>query len=66
MTTYQKDILERVVVTAVEAGVAVIPVAALDFPEWSIIPITAALSAIKSWCAKFLAKPGTASLATDV
>ena len=66
MSKYWKDLTERVLATAAEAGIAAIPVASLNLPGWTIIPITAALAAAKGWLAKFVAQPDSASLATDV
>lgn len=62
MTKYQKDLLERIVWTAVEAVLAVLAVHVTDAPiEW--VPVlTAALAAAKGWVAKKIGDPTTAQL----
>jgi hypothetical protein len=65
-TKYQKDLLERVLATAAEAGISTIGVESLGLPAWAILPATIVLSAVKGYLAKFLAVKDTASLATDV
>jgi hypothetical protein len=66
VTQYQKDLIERVIATAVEAGISAVPVALWGIPTWTIIPITALLAAIKGLCAKYTGDDDSASLASDV
>lgn len=55
------DALERILATAVEAGVSYAITAVASIPKWWVAPLTVALSAIKTYLAKFVGNPNTAS-----
>lgn len=66
MNKRTKDIIERGVATAAEAGVAYGIVALSDIKAGWAIPIVAALAFIKSALAKYVGNPDSASVAKGV
>lgn len=66
MSKYAKDLAERVVFTAAEAGVGVLAVAAAGWPTAYAIPIATALATLKAGLAKLVGNTDSASLAKTV
>ncbi|MET9396273.1 hypothetical protein [Kitasatospora sp. NPDC002965] len=56
------DLAERTGATAGEAGLAYAIVQMNGLPGWWVPVLIPALAAAKSWCARFVGRPGTASL----
>ena len=51
MTHLVRDALERILWTAVQAGLAIVAVDQLGLPTWAILPAAAALAALKTFVA---------------
>jgi len=64
--SFARDLAERVLWTAAQAGLGVLTVQANDWPLWIAVPIAAGLSTAKGFVAKQLARKGTASTAPGV
>ena len=64
--SFARDLAERVLWTAAQAGLGVLTVQANDWPLWIAVPIAAGLSTAKGFVAKQLARKGTASTASGV
>lgn len=65
-STYVRDITERVLVTAAQAGIAEVVIAAADWPQWVAVPVLAGLAVAKGWLAKLIGNKDSASLAPGV
>ncbi|MFC4328387.1 hypothetical protein ACFPC0_11165 [Streptomyces andamanensis] len=55
------DVLERVGWTALEASAGVLVVSVTPLDTWWALPIATGLAAVKSWAAKHVGVPNTAS-----
>ena len=64
--TFLVDMLERVFWTALQAGIGVISVEQWDLPEAWIVVIAFGLAVIKSFVAKQIGDPNSASTAPSV
>lgn len=64
--SFGKDWAERVLWTAVQAGIGYGTVELADLPPWLLIPIATGLAAVKGFAAKKMALKGTASTAPGV
>lgn len=58
---YLQDLAERVFWTAIQGGLSVVTIEALDLPEWLIIPLATALAVVKGVAAKKVGNSQTAS-----
>lgn len=65
-TKFAKDLLERVLWTAAEAGLAVAVAAATDIKAAWAVPIAAGLSYVKGLVAKHIGNKDSASTAPSV
>lgn len=66
MTKRQKDIIERGLATAAEAGIAYGIVELSSIKAAWAVPIVAGLAFAKSFLAKYIGNPDSASLAKEV
>lgn len=62
--SFTADWLERIIWTVIQAGLAVISVEQFDLPEWTVLPITAVLAAVKGLVAKKVISPEKESAST--
>lgn len=62
MSTYQRDLLERLLWTITQAGVGVLVVEAADWTAWWAVPIAGLLMYVKGVVAKKVGDPETAAL----
>ena len=62
MTLLVRDSAERILWTAVEAGLAVVAVDQLGLPTWSILPAAAALAALKTFVASRIGNRESAAM----
>lgn len=65
MTKKLRDLLSRAGWTALQAGLGLITVDALDIPVAYVVPIAWALSSIKSWVATKVGNPNTVTFDAD-
>jgi len=64
MTTYWKDFAERLGWTVVEVGAGFAVVDFTDIKAAWVIPVTAALMAVKGFAAKKIGDPNTAAISS--
>ena len=62
MTLLVRDSAERILWTAVEAGLAVVAVDQLGLPAWAILPAAAALAALKTFVASRIGNRESAAM----
>lgn len=62
MTLLVRDSAERILWTAVEAGLAVVAVDQLGLPTWAILPAAAALAALKTFVASRIGNRESAAM----
>lgn len=60
-----KDALERIIWTAIEAGLAVVAVDQLGLPAWAILPGAALLAALKTFVASRIGNRQSAAMLTE-
>lgn len=63
---FTRDITERVLVTAAQAGIAELTIDAANLPQWAAVPILAGLAVVKGWLARLVGNKDSASLAPGV
>ena len=56
-----RDVIERTLWTAAQAGVGVLAAAATDLPIWAAVPIAAALASAKGWIARHVGDSDSAA-----
>ena len=66
MSKYAKDLLERVVWTAVQAGVGVAAAEVAGVDAWWGVAAATALAVVKGWVAKHVGNSESASLTKSV
>lgn len=62
MTHLVRDALERILWTAVEAGLAIVAVDQLGLPAWAVLPCAVALAAAKTFVASRIGDRGSAAM----
>lgn len=63
---FSRDLVERVLATAAQAGVAYVVIEAANWPTWLAVPLTAGAAVVKGWLAKHVGNKDSASLAPGV
>ena len=66
MTPLVRDALERILWTAIQAGLAVVAVDQLGLPAWAVLPVAVALAAAKTFVASRIGDRESAAMLRPV